>query len=85
MRGRSGGPTTGHPFVGPPVPAPALLLPPLSGFPVNDNHPVLFALDAEREALQATYSREPNEHNRYQLVRLESLIAQWAPQRAAAN
>ncbi|MBM5824731.1 MAG: hypothetical protein FJ054_05075 [Cyanobacteria bacterium M_surface_10_m2_119] len=58
---------------------------PLSGFPVNDNHPVLFALDAEREALQATYRREPNEHNRYQLVRLESLIAQWAPQRAAAN
>ena len=52
---------------------------------MNDNHPVLFALDAEREALQATYSREPNEHNRYQLVRLETLIAQWAPQRALAN
>ncbi len=51
---------------------------------VNENHPVLFALDAELEALQETYSREPNEHNRYQLVRLESLIAQWAPQRAAA-
>ncbi|MEB3354300.1 MAG: hypothetical protein VKM34_08710 [Cyanobacteriota bacterium] len=51
---------------------------------MNENHPVLFALDAELETLQETYSREPNEHNRYQLVRLESLIAQWAPQRVAA-
>jgi hypothetical protein len=52
---------------------------------VNDNHPVLHALDAEREALESAYRREPNEHTRYQLVRLESLIAQWAPQRAGTN
>jgi hypothetical protein len=52
---------------------------------VNDNHPVLQALDAEREALETAYRQEPNEHTRYQLVRLESLIAQWAPQRALSS
>ena len=64
-------------------PAPRSFPFPLFGA-VNENHPVLFALDAELETLQETYTREPNEHNRYQLVRLESLIAQWAPQRVAA-
>jgi hypothetical protein len=49
---------------------------------VNDNHPVLQALDAERETLERAYRQQPNELTRYQLVRLESLIAQWAPQRA---
>lgn len=46
---------------------------------MHDNHPVMFALDAEREQLLEAYSRDPNEHNRYRLVRLERLIAQWAP------
>jgi hypothetical protein len=52
---------------------------------VNENHPVLQALDAERQSLLDAYSRDPNEHSRYQLVRLEALIAQWAPQRAMAT
>ena len=50
---------------------------------VNDNHPVLFALDAERQNLRLAYQQSPNEQTRYQLTRLESLIAQWAPDRLA--
>jgi hypothetical protein len=50
---------------------------------VNDNHPVLFALDAEWRMLRDAYQQAPNEHNRYQLTRLESLITQWAPGRLA--
>lgn len=50
---------------------------------MNENHPVLFALDAELQALREAYSRDPNEHTRYHLVRLESLIRQWAPDQAA--
>lgn len=48
-----------------------------------DNHPVFIALDAEWRLLRDAYSRTPNEHNRYQLTRLERLIAQWAPERLA--
>lgn len=50
---------------------------------MNDNHPVLFALDAERQSLRLAYQQSPNEQTRYQLTRLESLIAQWAPDRLA--
>jgi hypothetical protein len=46
---------------------------------VNDNHPVLLSLDAELNSLRNAYSEQPNEHTRYQLVRLEQLIHQWAP------
>ncbi len=50
---------------------------------MNDNHPVLLALDAEWQCLLNAYQQTPNEHNRYQLTRLERLIAQWAPERLA--
>ncbi len=50
---------------------------------LNDNHPVLFALDAEWQSLRLAYQQSPNEQTRYQLTRLESLIAQWAPDRLA--
>ena len=50
---------------------------------VNDNHPLLFALDAEWQNLRLAYQLSPNEQTRYQLTRLESLIAQWAPDRLA--
>lgn len=50
---------------------------------MNENHPVLFALDAELQSLRDAYSREPNEHTRYKVVRLESLIRQWAPDQTA--
>ncbi len=46
---------------------------------VNDNHPVLLSLDAELSSLRSAYSEQPNEQTRYQLVRLEQLIHQWAP------
>jgi len=46
---------------------------------VNDNHPVLLSLDAELSSLRNAYSQQPNEQTRYQLVRLEQLIHQWAP------
>lgn len=52
---------------------------------MNDNHPVLFALDAEWQSLRDAYRQTPNEHTRYQLTRLESLIAQWAPERLATS
>lgn len=56
----------------------------LHGSAVNENHPVLFALSDQLQALRQAYSRDPSEHNRYHLVRLESLIEQWAPGQAAA-
>jgi len=46
---------------------------------LNDNHPVLLSLDAELSSLRSAYSEQPNEQTRYQLVRLEQLIHQWAP------
>jgi hypothetical protein len=51
---------------------------------VNENHPVLFALGDQLQALREAYSRDPSEHNRYHLVRMENLIQQWAPGQAAA-
>lgn len=52
---------------------------------VNENHPVLLSLSAELTSHQAAYTQTPNEQTRYQVVRLESLIQQWAPQRAIGN
>lgn len=49
------------------------------GQSLNDNHPVLLSLDAELSSLRSAYSEQPNEQTRYQLVRLEQLIHQWAP------
>lgn len=46
---------------------------------VNENHPVLSALQRRLGDLQETYRHQPNERTRYQVVRTEQLIAQWAP------
>jgi hypothetical protein len=50
---------------------------------MNDNHPVLNALEGQLEELRRQYVSQPNEHTRYQLVRLEQLIRQWAPSHTA--
>jgi hypothetical protein len=47
--------------------------------PLDDNHPVLIALEARLAELQDAYDAHPNDFTRYQLTRLESLIRQWAP------
>lgn len=36
-------------------------------------------MELRLDDLRERYRREPNEHTRYQLVRCEQLIAQWAP------
>lgn len=46
---------------------------------MDKNHPVLTALTRRLGDLQDCYREQPNEHTRYQLVRYEQLIAQWAP------
>jgi len=46
---------------------------------LNDNHPVLQSMRDELEELQSLYRHEPSDFNRYQLVRQEQRIAQWAP------
>ncbi|MEB3200004.1 MAG: hypothetical protein VKK62_05715 [Synechococcaceae cyanobacterium] len=45
---------------------------------MNDNHPVYTALIAQLEHLRDHYRRQPDEQTRYQLVRHEQRIAQWA-------
>ncbi len=47
--------------------------------PMHNDHPVLHSLEARLTALRQQYDRSPNEQTRYQLVRLEQLIVQWAP------
>ena len=47
---------------------------------VDENHPVLNAFEVELDVLRQEYRRQPSEHTRYQLVRHEQLIAQWAPE-----
>jgi hypothetical protein len=46
---------------------------------VYKDHPVLISLEGKLRALQEQYRSQPNEQSRYQLVRQEQLIAQWAP------
>ncbi len=46
---------------------------------MDENHPVLTALQLELDSLRRHYVSEPNEQSRYQLVRMEQLIAQWGP------
>jgi len=45
---------------------------------MDENNPVLTALKLELDSLRLHYQSEPNEQSRYQLVRMEQLIAQWA-------
>uniref|UniRef100_UPI0040475FDA hypothetical protein n=1 Tax=Cyanobium sp. TaxID=2164130 RepID=UPI0040475FDA len=52
---------------------------------MQDNHPVLLSLDAALSAFRSAYADQPNEQTRYQVVRMESLIQQWAPQRGLAS
>ena len=52
---------------------------------VQDNHPVLLSLDAALRSFRSAYADQPNEQTRYQVVRMESLIQQWAPQRGLAS
>jgi len=52
---------------------------------VQDNHPVLLSLDAALQGFRSAYADQPNEQTRYQVVRMESLIQQWAPQRGLAS
>ncbi|MCX5938200.1 MAG: hypothetical protein NTW02_08365, partial [Cyanobium sp. LacPavin_0920_WC12_MAG_62_9] len=52
---------------------------------MQDNHPVLLSLDAALRSFRSAYADQPNEQTRYQVVRMESLIQQWAPQRGLAN
>ena len=46
---------------------------------VNSNHPVLNALEARLRQLRLRYEHQPSEHSRYQLVKMERLITEWAP------
>jgi len=46
---------------------------------VYENHPVLDALESRLKSLRDQYRCQPTEQTRYQLVRQEQLIAQWAP------
>lgn len=48
---------------------------------MNENHPVLNALDSQLQALRSLYLDQPNEATRYRLVRHEQLMAQWIPER----
>ena len=52
---------------------------------MNDNHPVLASMELRLQDLRDSYRSQPNEHTRYQLVRHEQLIAQWAPFRYQAS
>ena len=52
---------------------------------MNENHPVLTAMQQRLADLLEHYRHQPNEHTRYQLVRHEQLIAQWAPSHLPAN
>jgi len=52
---------------------------------VYDNHPVLTSMELRLQDLRASYRRQPNEHTRYQLVRHEQLMAQWAPMHFQAS
>jgi hypothetical protein len=52
---------------------------------VNENHPVLLSMQTELTSLRDVYRRQPDEQSRYQVVRLERLIDQWAPGRLRAS
>ncbi|MEB3332113.1 MAG: hypothetical protein VKI83_06445 [Synechococcaceae cyanobacterium] len=46
---------------------------------MNENHPVLTALQVELRSLRDRYERQPDEQSRYRLVRHEQRMAQWIP------
>ena len=51
---------------------------------MNDNNPVLTSMELRLGDLREDYRLQPNEQTRYQVVRYEQLIAQWAPGRYQA-
>jgi len=46
---------------------------------MDKSHPVLASMELRLDDLRERYRLQPNEQTRYQLVRWEQLIAQWAP------
>lgn len=46
---------------------------------MDKNNPVLTSMALRLDDLRERYRSQPNELTRYQLVRCEQLIAQWAP------
>ncbi len=52
---------------------------------MNSNNPVLNSLEAQLQELRLRYQYQPNEHTRYQLVKMERLITEWAPTRLGLN
>lgn len=47
---------------------------------MNDNHPVLQAMQQQLSDLRLRYEHHPCEFNRYQLVRQEQRLAQVRPE-----
>ncbi|WP_254933631.1 hypothetical protein [Cyanobium sp. WAJ14-Wanaka] len=43
------------------------------------------SLSAQLRAMRSAYAEQPNEVTRYQVVRIETLIRQWAPESAIAS
>jgi hypothetical protein len=46
---------------------------------MDKSHPVRASMELRLDDLRERYRQQPNEHTRYELVRWEQLIAQWAP------
>lgn len=46
---------------------------------MNDDHPVIFSLLLRLRELENRYVEQPSAFNRYQLVRHEQRLAEWAP------
>lgn len=51
---------------------------------MNENHPVRQALQAQLDQRREAYRLHPDELTRYEVVRIERLIAQWAPEAVLA-
>jgi len=50
---------------------------------MDENHPVRQSLQAQLEQRRDAYRRRPDEQTRYEVVRLERLIAQWSAEPAS--
>ena len=46
---------------------------------MEKSNPVLASMALRLDDLRERYRCQPNEHTRYELVRCEQLLAQWAP------
>ncbi|KEF42272.1 MAG: hypothetical protein ER33_07050 [Cyanobium sp. CACIAM 14] len=52
---------------------------------MNENHPVYQSLLSMLWTLREQYRHHPSEQSRYRMVRMEQLIAQWAPGAPASD